>query len=316
MARLPRRSWLVLGASWVLAAVPSVERPAQARPAQARPAQRPATVSKGLDYGAAQQFVLSLVNRDRAKAGLSPVSLDEAASKAGLRHARDMASNGFTGHIGSDGSPPEQRYTQSGGVHFVQENAACLFDGKPRKLEASPRFDPTKLAELHEMFMNEVPPNDGHRRNILKPLHNRVGIGLAQPAGVNQPCLAQEFVDQYGDYTALPQQAKPNAALRIAGSVSEPLTFGGVGVGRTDLPRPKRIEELGGARGYLIPAPDTLYYPPGFKSPKPVQLSGKNFSIDLGLGGQPGQYAISIWAKTKGSNKLFMISLRTITVQY
>jgi hypothetical protein len=256
-----------------------------------------------------------LINRDRAKASLFPVVLDEAASKAAARHARDMAKSGFTGHIGSDGSVPEQRYTESGGVHFAQENAACLFDGKSRKLAVEPRFDAAKLAELHKMFMDEVPPNDGHRRNILKPLHNRVGIGLAEPAGLAEPCLAQEFVDQYGEYASLPQQAKPNTQLRVAGSVSEPLIFGGVGIGRTPLPRPMRIEEVSGARGYAIPAPAQMYYGPGFKTPKPVKLDGNRFSIDLEISSQPGQYAVSIWAKEKGSSKLFMVSMRTIAVR-
>ena len=60
-----------------------------------------------LDYVAAQKFMLSLINRDRAKAGLSPVVLDDAASRAGLRHAQDMTTKGFTGHVGTDGSVPE-----------------------------------------------------------------------------------------------------------------------------------------------------------------------------------------------------------------
>jgi uncharacterized protein YkwD len=267
-----------------------------------------------LDYAAAQKHVLSLINRDRAKAGLSPVALDEAASMAGLRHARDMAAKGFTGHIGTDGSVPEQRYTESGGAHFVQENAACLFDGKARKLDPAPRFDPAKLAELQKLFMDEVPPNDGHRRNVLKPEHNRVGIGLAQPAGVNQPCLAQEFVDDYGRYDALPKVAKPKAKLRIAGTISEPLSFGGIGIGRTELPVPKRIEEVSGARGYAIPAPQQLYFGPGFKTPKPVQIDGQRFSIELELGATRGQYAVSIWAR-RGTGKLFMVSMRTVTVR-
>jgi uncharacterized protein YkwD len=282
--------------------------------AEGRKVAKAAAAAPLLDYAAAQQFMLSLINRDRAKAGLSPVVLDDAASRAGLRHARDMAAKGFTGHIGTDGSVPEQRYTESGGVHFVQENAACLFDRKARKLDGAPRFDPAKLAELQKMFMDEVPPNDGHRQNVLKPQHNRVGIGLAQPEGVNQPCLAQEFVDEYGSYDALPKEAKPKTKLRIAGTISEPLSFGGIGIGRTPLPTPKSVEEVSGARGYAIPAPAQMYFGPGFKTPKPVQLDGKRFSIDLELGATRGQYAVSIWAR-QGTGKLFMVSMRTITVR-
>jgi uncharacterized protein YkwD len=310
------QSLFVLASCVILAASATAQGPA--KKANTKPkteAKPPVKSDKLLDYASAQKFVIGLINRDRAKAGLKPVVMDDAASKAGLRHARDMAAKGFTGHIGTDGSVPEQRYTESGGEHFVQENAACLFDQKERKLDDKARFDATKLAELHQMFMDEVPPNDGHRQNILKPLHNRVGIGLAQAEGLNQPCLTQEFVDRYAELEALPREAKPKAKLKIEGTVSEPLIFGGIGIGHEPLPQPKRIEEVSGARAYAIPAPDQLYFGPGFKSPKPVTVNGNQFSIELEIGGKRGQYGVSIWAREKSSNKLFMVSLRTIAVR-
>jgi uncharacterized protein YkwD len=275
---------------------------------------KPQPAPKLLEYTEAQRFMLGLINRDRKKAGLSAVVLDEAASKAGVRHARDMAAKGFTGHLGSDGSTPEQRYSESGGTDFVQENSACISDTVERGNDETRRFDAAKLAALHEMFMAEVPPNDGHRRNVLKPLHNRVGIGLAQPLGVRQPCLTQEFVDDYGDYEPLPQ--KPKASLHVAGAVSAPLVFGGVGIGRTPLPQPLPRDRLNGS-AYRIPSPDTLYFPAGFKTPKPVKVNGRNFSIDVDLGEKPraGSYAVSIWAKKPGSAELFMISMRTFAVR-
>jgi uncharacterized protein YkwD len=302
--RLRHPRSLVAAAACAALVGPAGEPAASAAPAAA----------KTLDYAQAQRFMLSLINRDRKKAGLPPVELDEAASKAGLRHARDMAKHGFTGHVGSDGSVPEQRYTESGGSHFVRENAACLFDRVERKPDEEPRFDPVKLAALHKMFMDEVPPNDGHRRNVLAPLHNRVGIGLAQPENVAQPCLAQEFVDKYGDFEPLPREARRGAALRASGTVAKPLVFGGVGIGRTPLPRPVPRERLNGGT-YRIPTPDTMYFPSGFKTPKPVEVDGQRFSIDLVLGKAAGTYAISVWAKQPGSEALFMISLRTVTVR-
>ena len=277
---------------------------------------RPKPTAKLLGYAEAQTFVLGLINDDRKKAGLRAVAPDDAASKAGLEHARDMATKGFTGHLGSDGSTPEQRYTHSGGSDFVQENAACLFDTIERRLDPKPRFDADKLAALQAMFMAEVPPNDGHRRNILNPLHNRVGVGVAQPLAVAQPCLSQEFVDDYGDYAPLPREAKAGTVLHVAGTVNPPLSFGGVGLGKTPLPEPLGREHLNG-KTYRIPTPDTLYFPPGFKTPKPVQVEGRHFSIELDLGAKsgPGSYAVTIWAKKSGSPELFMISLRTVTVR-
>ncbi|MFZ5892782.1 MAG: CAP domain-containing protein [Myxococcota bacterium] len=303
-----------LTSPWRLAALLACGALVIGTPHQLSAQARPKAAAKGLDHAAAQRFVLDLINRDRKKAGLPPVVLDDAASSAGLRHARDMATKGFTGHIGSDGSTPEQRYSESGGSDFVQENSACLFDTVERTLDPKPRFDATKLAALHEMFMAEVPPNDGHRRNILNPLHNRVGIGVAQPQDVPQPCLTQEFVDDYGNYDPLPREGK--GTLRVKGTISAPLLFGGVGLGRTPLPQPPARERLNG-KLYRIPAADTMYFPAGFKTPKPVKLTGQEFSIDLDLGKKPrpGSYAVSIWAKNPGSSQLFMISLRTLTVR-
>lgn len=279
-----------------------------------KPAPRP-DAPAALDE--ASQYMLTLINRDRQQHGLEPVEHDPIASIGAQRHTDDMAKHGYTAHWGSDGSVPEQRYTEAGGSDFVQENVACLFDGVPRELDPSPRFDPEKLEELQKMFMDEVPPNDGHRRNILKPGHHRVGIGLSQPAAVNQPCLAQEFVDDWGDYSELPHEAARRVTLHVAGEIREPLRFGGVGIGRIDLPEPKAAKALNATSVYRIPSPDTLYFPPGFKTPKPVQVDGQSFSIDVGLGPkpQPGRYEVSVWGKEPKSNELFMVSLRTIMVK-
>jgi uncharacterized protein YkwD len=127
----------------------------------------------------ARRYVLALVNRDRDRAehGLAQLVMDEAASHAGQRHAEDMARAGYTAHWGTDGSVPEQRDTEAGGSDFVQENAGCLADAKPREIDASPRFDAESLARVERAFMSEKPPRDGHRQNILKPSHIGIGVG-------------------------------------------------------------------------------------------------------------------------------------------
>ena len=262
-------------------------------------------------------YMLALINRDRQAEGLDAVELDAVAAQGANRHARDMAQHGFTAHWGTDGSVPEQRYTEAGGTDLVQENVACLFDGVPRELDRSPRYDPALLEQLQKMFMDEVPPNDGHRRNILKPGHVRVGIGLAQPAAVNQPCMSQEFVDDWGNFADLPREAPRRGTLHIAGELREPVRVGGVGIARIDLPAPKTATELNATSVYRIPEPETLYFPPGFKTPKPVKVDGQSFSIDVSLGPKPraGRYEVSIWGKQQGQTELFMVSLRTIVVK-
>ena len=80
----------------------------------------------------ARVYALGLVNHDRAGQGLTPVELDETATRAAQRHVEDMVRHGFTAHWGTDGSVPEQRYTEAGGSDFNMENAACFFDGASR----------------------------------------------------------------------------------------------------------------------------------------------------------------------------------------
>jgi hypothetical protein len=264
--------------------------------------------------------MLALVNRDRRTKGLAPVALEEGpAQAAGQGHAEDMARLGYLGHWGSDGSVPEQRYTEAGGRDLVFENALCITDGKPRKLDPDPRIDPEAIERAESMFFDEVPPNDGHRKNILKPWHNRLGIGIAMalPSTAGEiltPCISQEFVDAYGTYAELPARARVGAKLHVAGEVHAPATVAGVGLARIELPRPLTPAQANARRSYPLPQPYETYWPPGFKTPIPVQIDGNKFSIDVPLsdGGRAGLYEVSVWARFPGSQELVMISLRTL----
>ena len=263
----------------------------------------------------ARRYVLALVNRDRAEHGLSPVVMDDAANRAGQRHAEDMARVGYTAHWGSDGSVPEQRYSEAGGSDFVQENAGCLADGKSRKLDAVPRFEPAELERVERAFMDEKPPHDGHRKNILKARHTGFGVGVAKPSGVGIACLSQEFVDDYGDYTALPKAARAGELLTIAGDVKGIVSFGGVGIGRSEPQVALTAAYLNTTYTYAVPSPSELYFPKGFVTKKPVEVNGKHFRIEVPLG-KPGRYEVSVWGKFPGAGQqLEMVSLRVIDVR-
>src|SRR6478735_7455109 len=265
----------------------------------------------------ARRYVLALVNHDRAEHGLAPVVMDDAATRAGQRHAEDMARVGYTAHWGSDGSVPEQRYSEAGGSDFVQENAGCLADGKQRKLDAVARFEAAELERVEHAFMDEKPPHDGHRRNILKATHTAFGVGVAKPSGLGIACLSQEFVDDYGDYSALPKTARAGDTITISGDVKGPVAFGGVGIGRIDSAQPLTATYLNTTYTYAVPSPSELYFPKGFVTKKPVEVKGKHFRIEVPLGkpGVAGRYEVSIWGKFPGAGQqLEMVSLRVIDV--
>jgi uncharacterized protein YkwD len=279
---------------------------------QDEPLERP----KGtLDLEQAQRYVLTLVNRDREKHGLEPVVWDEAAAKAGQRQADDMGKNGFTAHIGSDGSVPELRYTEAGGDGMVMENVGCVADGEERDIARDPKFSPESLERVQKAFMDEVPPMDGHKRNILTKWHTSLGVGLAQPKGFDIACMAQEFVDDYGDYDELPDKATVGSKLRIGGRLRSPAVIAGVGVARIDKPKPRKPKDLNRTGGYAIPKPFVTYFTRGFKTPIVVDVNGNAFGIEVPLQEGAGLYEISVWAKLPQSKDLLMVSLRTLEVR-
>jgi len=277
--------------------------------------------TKPLTPAEARRYMLALVNRDRATQGLGPVELDEGApTVAGQAHAEDMARLGYLGHWGSDGSVPEQRHTEAGGSDMVLENALCFTDEAKRTLDGKPLIDPAQVERAESLFFDEVPPNDGHRKNILKPGHTKVGIGVAQPIStateIAVPCFAQEFTDGYGTYSALPKRAKVGTVLRVEGTLSAGARPTGVGVARVVRPVAIAPSELNKRRSYPVPKPFQMYWGPGFVTPVPVKIDGPKLAIDVPLSdrAQPGLYEISVWAKLGTSEEHTMVSLRTIVV--
>jgi hypothetical protein len=265
--------------------------------------------------------MVTLINRDRASQGLSPVVLDEGPPTiAGQAHAEDMARLGFLGHWGSDGSVPEQRLTEAGGGDADFENAYCVTDEKRRTLETSPHIAPAEIERAESMFFNEQPPMDGHRKTILGKWRKRVGIGIAMPRPAENeiivPCISQEFVDTYGTYDALPKSIKLGTTLHIAGTVSNDVKIGAVGLGRIEDPKPLPPSELNKRRSYPQPQPYEMFWPHGYQTRIDLKTTGQSFSIDVPVSdhGQRGLYEVSVWVQHPGEKSFGAVSLRTIRV--
>ncbi|MFV8185206.1 CAP domain-containing protein [Streptomyces sp. AF1B] len=111
--------------------------------------------------------VTELTNRERARAGLPPLTTDALLTTAAQAHSADMVTRVFYSHTSPDGSQPWDRAAAAGSHRrTIGENIACG--------QRSP-------AEVVDGWMN----SPGHRANILKPDFTHIGIGLAGggPAG-------------------------------------------------------------------------------------------------------------------------------------
>lgn len=109
--------------------------------------------------------MLELVNQQRGAAGLAPLTLNAQLTAAAQGHSQDMADHNFMDHNGSDGSSPFDRMQRAGySFSFAGENVAA---GQSTPDDAM------------SSWINETPPNDGHRQNILSPNFREIGIGYA-----------------------------------------------------------------------------------------------------------------------------------------
>lgn len=104
--------------------------------------------------------ILSLVNQERAKAGLQPLTLDSKLSTVATDKAKDMANNHYFDHTSPTYGSPFDMMKQYG-IQFMAagENIAMG--------QQSPQ-------EVMTQWMN----SQGHRENILNTNFTKIGIGF------------------------------------------------------------------------------------------------------------------------------------------
>lgn len=119
---------------------------------------------------------LAQVNADRSRAGVSPVTLDEALVEAARGHASEMSVKGYFSHYDLSGMTPSDRCALAG-AQLCMENLAY---GQPDALSAQAAF----MAERSSCAAT-CPPSAGHYVNLISPA-DVVGLGIAsgsQPGG-------------------------------------------------------------------------------------------------------------------------------------
>ncbi len=112
--------------------------------------------------------LLGVVNQARADNGLAALTSDPLIQGEALQHSAAMTCYGMS-HFVPPGTTPETRM-RAAGVKFTWGGENIGWSGRGDSW--------TKVMWLFNTMMAEVPPNDGHRKNILSPHFTRTGIGL------------------------------------------------------------------------------------------------------------------------------------------
>jgi uncharacterized protein YkwD len=109
--------------------------------------------------------VVTLVNNERALAGVGPVNVDLVIEKVAFDYSVDMELRAFFDHLNPECEDPGVRLTRAGVVwNTYGENIA------QGQLTA---------AAVMSAWMN----SPAHRANILNPAFGRIGVGARQAAG-------------------------------------------------------------------------------------------------------------------------------------
>ena len=144
------------GLSEIIAANPQFQNPNLIYPGDK------VTIPKPSDTISQEDEVIRLVNIERQKSGLSPVSKNWEASRVARIKSQDMIDNNYFAHNSPTYGTPFQMLKSFGlSYRYAGENIA--------KGQTSPKM-------VMDAWMN----SSGHRSNILNKNYTQIGVGLAK----------------------------------------------------------------------------------------------------------------------------------------
>ncbi|WP_410556784.1 CAP domain-containing protein [Actinomadura fulvescens] len=122
--------------------------------------------------GGPEAAVVTLTNKERAKAGCGALRTDRRLVTAARRHSADMAARNYFDHTSRNGDSPWKRMEDAGYPSPGAENIAKGY---------------ATAAAVVEGWMK----SPGHRANILNCKLRAIGVGMA--AGSGGPLWTQDF---------------------------------------------------------------------------------------------------------------------------
>ena len=163
-----------------------------------------------------KRLMLELINVERTRAGLQPVVMGDNA--AAQLHAEAALEGCFSSHWGLDGLKPFMRYSLAGGYQSSGENV----HGSDYCITDTENYRPiTNVEEEVREAVEGWMDSPGHRRNILRPKHRRVNIGLAWDR-YNLKAV-QQFEGDYVEYEGVP--TLENGILTMSGKMKNGVQF-------------------------------------------------------------------------------------------
>jgi uncharacterized protein YkwD len=167
---------------------PTASASASAGPASPTSGTSAASPPAGTSAGSAAAQVLALINQARSAAGLPALTITAGLNASASAHNSTMAGRCGLSHQCS-GEPDLGTRETAAGVHWT----ACgenIGEGGP---VASNTAAIARMAvSLTQDMLNEKPPDDGHRKNILSSSFTHIGIAVFRDSS-GTVWLTQDF---------------------------------------------------------------------------------------------------------------------------
>jgi uncharacterized protein YkwD len=132
--------------------------------------------------------VLALINRARSAAGLPALTITAGLQASSSAHNQRMAAGCGLSHQ-CPGEPAIGARETDAGVHWT---AAGENIGEGGPVDGTSSAIAQMATSLTQAMLNEKPPDDGHRRNILSSSFTHVGITVSRDSS-GTVWLTQDF---------------------------------------------------------------------------------------------------------------------------
>jgi uncharacterized protein YkwD len=165
-------------------------RPARTTAAPTAPPTAPSSPASPSPDSAAASAVLALINQARAQAGLPGYTILSGLQVSSGRHNQLMASGCGLSHQ-CPGEPPLGTRETDAGVDWTAAGEN-IGEGGP-VADTSAAITQMALALTQDM-LNEKPPDDGHRLNILSSTFTHIGIAVQESAN-GTVWMTQDFAN-------------------------------------------------------------------------------------------------------------------------
>ena len=173
-------------------ATPSPSASASTAPSSAAPTSTAPTASAtspaGTSSGTAAAQVLTLINKARSAAGLAPLTITAGLNSSASAHNSRMAGGCGLSHQ-CPGEPDLGARETAAGVHWT---AAGENIGEGGPVANTTAAIAQMAVGLTQSMLNEKPPDDGHRRNILSSSFTHIGIAVFRDSS-GTVWLTQDF---------------------------------------------------------------------------------------------------------------------------